>query len=265
MLSTWPETKPRAWLPEAALTDGTLSSAVDETMARWSAHWFARKDPRPLGDLVPAAADYDGNEARWRVLDGELAFSVEEGAELELAGLMLDAPTGAALTAADRKVMSAVFGAAADDLCRRLAEAFGLPASSTWRTATRLPGDFVHDALGCCFGLDPDAPQIRLLVAGERAVARRKSDVPAERRMALGRLDDAFARQCVAVSAHLGRCGLALSEFAELRVGDVALLDGDPSGRLRLVVDRNITSGTCAIVEKNGAYELQIIEPIGRT
>jgi hypothetical protein len=257
----------RAWLPDEAMQDGTIERHLGTIVAEWSAKWIAKGAVRPTGRFA-AAADAGvaaAEQAEWLVLEDSLAVRAGEEARLALAGAMLDAPVAAqSLRAEDRRVLDALAAAALDDLCRRLAASFNFPAAAAFERASRLPPGLAADAWACPLAAAAGAPPILVTVAADLAVALRKSCVgrpPSP--LALRPLAGAIARQSVSVGAGLGRVGLSLLEFAQLAEGDVLLIDGDPSGTLDLVVEKDTKYGACTLEESGGGggYQIRILPP----
>jgi flagellar motor switch/type III secretory pathway protein FliN len=261
-----PAHEPRAFLPESALADGVLLHLLRDMFEQWTAKWLPAAAARPLGLFAAEAApSRRAQAAQWLLLEPELALGFEGEALATLASLMLGEPIDKrALTNADRSVLDRLGGAAIDDLCRRAAETFRLPRLAQWQRGRPLPAGLCEGAVSYAFGTDPEAPLIGLVAAADLAVALRKGCVrTAPRRVAPRPMDEALSRQPVSLSARLGRCELALQDFAGLCAGDVVVLDRNQIEPLDLVVDCSVDIGTCVIAAEGDACSLKILEISG--
>jgi flagellar motor switch/type III secretory pathway protein FliN len=251
----------RAWLPGAALTDGALDRLVCGAVEGWSAKWLARGALRPLHALAATATGAAaGSDGEWLVLDDGAAVSAGAAAALGLALAMIDARGAKPQTDADRALLERVAAAAMEDLCTRLTGAFKLPPGSQWQRAARLPPAFAEDGVGCEIGAEPEESLLRMRFTAEFAIALRKScagSVP--RKTALGSVDLALGRQPVSASALLGRCSVTLSELSGLAVGDVLILDGNPTGPLDLAIAGGARAAGCTLDDDGGGYRLKIL------
>lgn len=185
---------------------------------------------------------------------------------MALAAVMLDLPASRAAGASgrDRGVLNAVAVAAHDDLCSRLAAAFGFPAGSPFRRGSRLPRALAEpDARTWALMVPSPAQPIRICASADLAVSLRKWQAarPAAP-VAVRPLREGLARQGVSVAAHLGSVSLTLPDLAQLSAGDVVLIDRDPCGELELLVERRGKLGTCTLEESGGAYRLNIVQTL---
>jgi flagellar motor switch/type III secretory pathway protein FliN len=252
----------RPWLPESALARGGVDQALAEVARHWSAKWLARKSVRPLGALA-AVPTLPGGGLRWLALDNDVAIALSNGASDRLAMLMLGENAPLKISDADRRVLDSLVEGALRELCRRIAEALGLPPETRWREpdADAPPIDRPQT---CQFGVDTATPLLHLglatdvLIALARARAARSPIRARVKPIAAG-----LATQQVEVSAALGRCSLTLADLAGLGVGDVLLLDRKANAPLALSVDGVPTRrGTCSVQHDGDRLELKLLEPL---
>jgi hypothetical protein len=167
-----------------------------------------------------------------------------------------------AATEADEGLVERLATACIDDLCARLAGAFGLGRTLAWR---RGGIETLPFAEACVFAIGPsdNAPTIRVLVGHELAAGIvRSSAKPGRKPAPLRPLSEALARQNVGLSAVVGRCELSLGEFAGLSTGDVLVLDAATGGTLPLAIDGVARPGRCAVEQENGRLRLKIMQPL---
>lgn len=254
----------RTWLPSGAL-GGAVERLLAETSGQWSDHWFARRLMRRVGESASLDRGELGRmrDLQLRYVEAGLAIALEDDSRLVIARMMLDEPADrAALTEADEELVERLAAACIDDLCARLAGAFGLGRAPSWR---RGGIDMLPFAEALVFALGPsdNAPTIRVLVAHELAATIvRSSAKPGRRPAPLRPLAEALARQDVGLSAVVGRCELKLGEFAGLAPGDVLVLDAATGGTLPLAINGVARSGRCAVEQENGQLRLKIVKPL---
>jgi hypothetical protein len=258
----------RTWLPSGALGGGAVDRLLAETSGRWSDHWFARRLMRRLGESASLDRTELGRmrDLQLRYVDAGLALALEDDSWMVIARMMLDEPSDrAAGTEADAQLVERLAAACIDDLCARLAGAFGLGRSLAWR---RGGIETLPFAEACVFalGASDNAPTIRVLVSHELAAGVvRSSAKPGRKPAPLRPLAEALARQDIGVSAVVGRCELSLGEFAGLAAGDVLVLDAATAGTLPLAIDGVPRAGRCAVEQENGQLRLKIMQPLTGT
>jgi hypothetical protein len=258
----------RTWLPSGALGGGAVERLLAETSAKWSDHWFARRLMRRVGECASLDRSELGRirDLQLRYVEGGLALALEDDARLVIARMMLDEPADrAAQTEADEALVEKLATACVDDLCTRLALAFGLGRTPAWR---RGGVDALPFAEACVFALGPsdNAPTIRVLVGHELAAGIvRSSARPGRKPAPLRPLAEALGRQDIGLSAVVGRCELSLADFAGLSPGDVLVLDAATGGTLPLAIDGVARSGRCAVEQENGQLRLKIMQPLTGT
>lgn len=259
----------RTWLPSGALGGGgAVDRLIAETSGQWSDHWFARRLMRRVGE----SAAFDRAELgrmrdlQLRFVDSGLALALEEDSRMVIARMMLGEPAGSdARTEADEQLVDRLAAACIDDLCARLAAAFGLGRTPAWR---RGGIDMLPFAEACVFALGPSdkAPTIRVLVGHELAAGIvRSSARPGRKPAPLRPLAEALGRQSVGLSAAVGRCELSLGEFAGLAAGDVLVLDQATGATLPLAINGVPRSGRCAVEQEDGRLRLKIMQPLTGT
>ncbi len=255
----------RTWLPSGALGGGAVDRLLAETSAQWSDHWFARRLMRRVGESAMLDRTELGRvrDLQLRYVEAGLALALEDDARMVVARMMLDEPSDrAARTEADEELVERLAAACVDDLCARLAQAFGLGRSPAWR---RGGIDALPFAEACVFALGPsdNAPTIRVLIGHELAAGIvRSSARPGRKPAPLRPLAEALARQDVGLSAVVGRCEISLGELAGLAAGDVLVLDSATDGSLPLAIDGVARSGRCAVEQENGRLRLKIMQPL---
>lgn len=253
----------RAWLPSGALDGGAVERRIAETTQSWSAHWFARRLMRGVGKgawLDPAHPGRLG-DLQLRFAEGGLALALEDDGWMVVARMMLDEPADReASTPADEQLVERLATACVDDLCNRLAVAFGL-GGAAWRRGAigALPL-----AEACVFALGPTekSPAIRVLVSRDLVAGLvTSSATPVRKLPPLPPLADALAKQKVGLSALVGRCELSLGDLAGLACGDVLVLDAATGGALPLAINGVARSGRCKVEQEEGQLRLKIVEP----
>jgi hypothetical protein len=258
----------RTWLPSGALGSGAVDRLLAETASQWSDHWFARRLMRAVGETAWLDRAELGRmrDLQLRYVESGLALALEDDAAVVIARMMLDEPPDRQpKTEADGQLVERLAAGCIDDLCGRLASAFGLGRTPAWR---RGGIDALPFAEACVFALGPseNAPTIRLLVSHERAAGIvRSSARPARKSAPLRPLAEALAKQSVGVSAVLGRCQLSLGEFAGLAAGDVLVLDASTGGTLPLAIDGQARPGRCAVEQEDGQLRLKIVKSMTGT
>ena len=255
----------RTWLPSGALGGGAVDRLLAETTGQWSDQWFARRLMRAVGETASLDRAELGRmrDLQLRYVEGGLALALEDDAATVIARMMLDeSPDRRAVTEADEELVERLATGCIDDLCNRLAGAFGLGRTQSWR---RGGIDGLPFAEACVFALGPsdNAPTIRVLVSHELVAGIvRSSAKPARKALPLRPLAEALAKQSVDVSAVVGRCELSLGELAGLAPGDVLVLDASTGGTLPLAINGDARSGRCAIEQEDGQLRLKIVKPL---
>jgi hypothetical protein len=258
----------RTWLPSGALGGGAVDRLLAETTGQWSDHWFARRLMRAVGETATLDRTELGRmrDLQLRYVDAGLALALEDDAAIVIARMMLDEPPDRQpRTEADGELVERLAAGCIDDLCSRLASAFGLGRTPAWRRGgiDALP---FEEACVFAFGPSEKAPTVRLLVSHERVAGIvRSSARPARKPAPLRPLAEALAKQSVGVSAVLGRCELSLGEFAGLAPGDVLVLDASTVGTLPLAIDGQPRPGRCAVEQEDGQLRLKIVKPMTGT
>jgi flagellar motor switch/type III secretory pathway protein FliN len=253
----------RTWLPSGAFDGGAIDRLIAETTRTWSEHWFARRLMRGIGESAWLERAEFGRmrDLQLRFADGGLALALEDDAWMLIARMMLDEPAeGEALTAADEQLVERLATECVDDLCKRLAAAFGL-GRATWRRGAT---DALPFAEACVYALGPSekAPAVRVMVARDLVAGIVKSSAtPASKLPPLRPLSEALAKQQVALSALIGRCELSLGELAGLASGDVLVLDSATGGALPLAINGTALSGRCKVEQEAGQLRLKIVKP----
>lgn len=255
---------PISWLPPGALDRSAIDGGLADMARQWSSKWFARSTVRPL-DVVAPMATLAG-EAQWLVLDNDLAIAVQPGARVALARLMLGATAGAeAATDGDARIVTDLSSACLDDLCRRVAQVFRLPAEARW---TPLDGDGVPEIgqpRGCGLGVDSRA-LLRIVASTELMIALVKAGLPPTPRTAmLPPLAAGLAAQEVSLSALLGRCALTLADFADLSEGDVLVFDTALDAPLGLMLGGGAApAGRCTVERSGDRLDLHLLDSLNR-
>ena len=255
----------QAWLPAAALDDPSVGLALADTVRQWSARWFVRGQIGPAGGLVepvPPCPVADG--VTWFVLDDELAIEVPVASRMALASLMLDRTIDdRSLNGADRQVITDLATACLDDLCRRLAMTFRLPADVRWAELEQGQCPTLDRPRGCRLGGGEQAPLLRLVLSTDLMISLIKSRlaVPAPRGV-LAPVAAGLAAQSVTVSALLGRCSLTLADLVGLSEGDVLVFDSEAGSALPLAVDAAGQGvGRCTVEQAGDHFLLKLLEP----
>ncbi len=253
----------RTWLPSGALDGGAVERRIAETAEQWSAHWFARRLMRGVGESAWLDQAELGRlrDLQLRFAEGGLALALEDDSWMVIARMMLDEPADReADTPADEQLVERLAAACVDDLCDRLAAAFGL-GRAAWRRGAI---DALPFPEACIFALGPSekAPTLRVLVARDLVAGTVKSSATPGRKLPpLRPLTEALARQNIGLSALVGRCELSLGELAGLASGDVLVLDAAAGDALPLAIDGVARSGRCEIEQEAGQLRLKIVKP----
>ena len=255
----------RTWLPSGALGSGAVDRLLAATTGEWSDHWFARRLMRGVGESASLDRAEPGRmrDLQLRYSEGGLALALEDDAADVIARLMLGEPADRrAQTEADAQLVERLATACLDDLCDRLAKAFGLVRAPAWRRGGIETLPFA-EARVFAFGPSDTEPTVRILVAHELAAGIiRSSAKPGRKPAPLRPLAEALARQNIGLSAVVGRCELSLGEFAGLAPGDVLVLDASTGATLPLAINGVARPGRCALEQDNGQLRLKIVQPL---
>lgn len=255
----------RAWLPESALGRAGVDQALVNVTRHWSTKWLARKSVRPLGALAMTRTPLADTSLRWLALDNDVAIAVSGVAADRLAMLMLgETVPPSAVIDADRRVLDSLIEGALQDLCRRVAEALGLPPEARWRELGGGEAPAIERSRVCQLGVDSATPLLHLVVATDVLIAlarTRAARSPVRHRVKP--IAAGLANQQVDVSASLGRCALTLADLAGLGVGDVLLLDRATDASLALSFN-GVPSrrGKCSVQRDGDRLELKLLEPL---
>lgn len=232
---------------------------------QWSAKWFARGRIELAGTIfepAPPFAAADGET--WFVLDEDLAIAVPAASRIAIISMMLDRPVDdGSLNDADRQVTAGLAAACLEDLCRRLAVTFRLPADGRWVELDSGQLPTLDRPRGCGLGGIERAPLVRIVASSELVIALIKSRlaVPAPQGV-LAPVAAGFAAQSLTISSLLGRCSLTLADLAGLSEGDVLVFDSEAGSALPLAVDAAGQGlGRCTVEQAGDHFLLKLLEP----
>lgn len=262
----------RHWLPDTAFARRDLGKALAETVAAWSARWFAQGRMVPLGRLAPGRPA-GASAQRWRVSGNDIGIGMSERSGERLALLTLGAAAeDVPASPEDRAIVTAMLQACTEDLCRRLTGCVGLGAPGTWSTPATDVTPSIADPQILDFGLDPSTPLLQVAVGTDLIVAFAKAGLPPPpERPPLGSLAEGLAAQPLRLAARLGRCTLTLADFAALGEGDILVLEGGVDARAALAIDGPaidgraidrlaMTVGTCIVGRAGDALNLTLLD-----
>jgi flagellar motor switch/type III secretory pathway protein FliN len=253
----------RAWLPPAALDDGTTGRLLGEVVRTWSGKWFAAGTLQLLGETAavrPADAAARAGEA-WEDLGGGLALGVSAAATLGIAGMLLDVDLGgAALDEGDNLLVERLLAEVIKDLRTTLAEVLDLKTGAV-RTGTHPPA--WPGARTFSIGRADRGFVLNLVIAADRLVALRRSVLrPPPPAPHLSPVTRALEAQSIRLSARIGRCDLSLAELSALCEGDVLILDRPSVDPLDLVIDGDVKPGNCSVEQANEQLCLRMSNPL---
>lgn len=242
----------RPWLPEAALYDGVLAGAFEQSASFWAAEWFPK--PPPVAIRVSANASLDGSEALSAQAAPGLRLILDEKAAQALGRALLQLSSSArAITQSD----TALFR----NLGSRCALGFLASAAQTARDLTHLSTDAVQVPIRIAVSVERASFSLHL----DRAVAihmRKALAKPGRRNGELRARREAIAAQTIRLGALVGASQLTLGELHSLEHGDVIVLDRGPTDPLPISV--NGIAGdvpACALFSKQERLMLRLHEP----
>lgn len=239
-----------AWLPPNALAAAVERLPIRDTIAAWSAHWFAG----PAAELI--GVERMGIDAR---LDGD-AFTHDEGMTViaaEAAGVAVGnamfGPPDEAATDADRIAIAHAVNAALADLRARFAQLVGMDDKAPWRQA------LISTSAGTCFRvrIGKLAPALTIVIGNALLAAAVRNRLP---RTAHGPkvrpLAEGLALHPVAVSARLGACMLMTRDLAGLAAGDVIVLDTSLDDPVEIAIDGRPQVARCRVDARDTHLDL---------
>lgn len=254
-------TQYRAWLPAAALDDGTIGRLLGEVVRSWSGKWFATGTLQVLGETAARPA---GSAARarngWEVFEDCFALEVSPAAARGIAGALLDVDLSGCALADDDLLVDRLLAGVLDDLRTGLAQALDVKAGAT-RTLAHLP-DWPGAGL---FAIGPAdrAFALHVVIAADRLVALRRSALRAAPRPPyLPSIAKGLDAQPIRLAARIGRCDLSLAEFSALCEGDVLIVDRQSGEPLDLVIDGEVKPGKCSVEQAEETLCLRMSNPL---
>jgi hypothetical protein len=255
----------RAWLPETALEGCVADHLLEEATQQWSAKWFARLNVRPLAPITSSAVL--AGDVPWMVLDEDLAIAIPHGSRAKFAAMMLGVPADwAGTTEADLQVTADLSTTCLDDLARRCAQAFRLPAETRWHALDEGDLPAITRPRTCEIGVRSGEPLLRIVIGTELMVGLVKAAMPIlTGQDPLQPVAMALGAQEVTIAASIGQCALTLSDMAGLTEGDVLIFDQDTGGPLSLALDGGSKPvGRCTVGQEDGHLHLKLLEPLFR-
>ncbi|MGQ0661108.1 FliM/FliN family flagellar motor C-terminal domain-containing protein [Sphingosinicella sp.] len=260
---SFPDRKPRAWLPGEALDRADLDKELCAVLQHWSRKWFAGAPWRAHARLSRESPP-DVDELRWSALSDGIAMGTASDAVCTIANAMLgNSPVQVFNEPNDLALAEGLANACLDDLKRRLVQLFRLPVDRGWGEgafAELLRDEPIHSiAIGAAAG----QPVMRLAVTQDLLIAWIKSGASSlPQPIMLGALGDGLERQMIEISARVGGCELSLTELEALGVGDVIILDRMLDGPLELALDGRPTGRACAVDQAENRLALELFEPL---
>jgi len=225
---------PKRWLPDDAIDPARFAPSLDAILAEWSRNWFT-------SEVATASATFQddwpsaGAMMPWRSVVDVAAVVLTPNVQTAIASAMLGCtvPLGA-IQPNDRSVLQSLSATAIDDLLQRLGAAANgeddrsnpvgeptdLPDSQTWDVSFR--------SGKCAF---------KLALARDAQIAIVKQCLPRPAVPKLTKIHAGLSEQTIHLVADLGRSSLALSDFEDLGVGDVLVLDRTAKDRVNLLID----------------------------
>lgn len=255
----------RAWLPETALESCAADRLLEDVARQWSAKWFARLAVRLLSPIAPSPTL--PGDVPWMALDEDLAIAIPDSSKARLAAMMLGAPADwMATTEADRQVVADLSSTCLDDLGRRCAQAFRLPAEAHWHSLDEGNLPAIADPRICEIGIKSGEPLLRIVIGNGLMVGLIKATLP----MPIGQnplqpIANALEAQEVTIAGSIGQCALTLADMAGLSEGDVLIFDHDAGEPLSLALDGvSMPVGRCTVGQDDGHLHLKLLEPLFR-
>jgi len=248
--------KLRDWLPAEAAERSAVRGPVEEVVAEWSSHWFARGElslsgwalaprPRPAGD------------AGWRDCGGGVEASCSSRASVRLAGMALDARLEQLdLNDRDRSLTSAFSRRMVDDLGQRLRRLLGVERDVPEVTATdRRVVATISDGADALLSLAIPFP---LLIG----LCRRVLPKPGPAMKISDPRLQALGPTTLRLDATLGSATLSLSEVRDLAVGDILLLDRTLGDAADLSLARSRTVVARGVLTETDGHVALILQPV---
>ena len=228
----------RAWLPAAAIADGTLAAALGQGARAWATRWFVegrapKITPCPTAVSAPKDTFWLANAGLFLAIDpqklgnlGRALMRVENGLQK--------------LTPADLQLFRDLGANCFEDFLHCASEAFFLAP----RDALAESPDAHFQGLR--FSISIAGIAFELYVDGATAIATRKAMLPeAPARRDLFPREQAIRAQSVKLGAMIGTSKIKLAEYYALEVGDVVVLDRGVDDEVSLTVD-GVTSTSLA-------------------
>jgi flagellar motor switch/type III secretory pathway protein FliN len=250
--------KGRAWLPDSAMTDGVLCMNLTEQAIDWSQRWFGSAP----GVLVRFRTNADAirspmGAASWETACQRLNLTLERPGQLRIAAAMLKLKlkqVKSKLADPDVRLLRDLAGACIEDLIQRASGVFSLD-KNVRKAAEQFSDTMGADCVWYSISIGAIGRSLDLRIDHDAVIAARKSLILGEARTlpALGRREDAVARQSIRVGARIGSGSIGLVELSSLARGDVLVLDAGLGDRLDLTINGVVEAGAACELKQDGA------------
>lgn len=236
---------PRPWLPDSALNDGRLHSAVSEIVGAWADEWFVDTPDFDVCQREEAPFDCDRQISGCSVeLDGDGKFDL---------GMVLlgEVPKGQTLTSADEAVLSELQHLALKSLKMSFA-AMGLAGNEPYHEPDK-------PLLMFLVSLPEIRSKIQIVLESSLAIALRKSLLPSvPTRRTVGSLSAAAGFQSARVGAWLGETKLSVFDISNLEAGDIVVFGKQLGTPLPMVVENHLVEEAfCEVLQEGGMASLK--------
>jgi flagellar motor switch/type III secretory pathway protein FliN len=248
--------KARAWLPDSAMTDGVLCMNLTEQAIAWSQRWFGSAP----GVSVRFRANADAirsplGAASWETACQRLNLTLERPGQMRIAAAMLKLKqVKSKLADPDLKLLRDLAGACIEDLIQRASGVFSLDRNVR-KAAEQFSDDAGTDCVWYSISIGAIGRSLDLRIGHDAVIAARKALIAGEPRpqRALGRREEAVARQSIRVGVRIGSGSIGLSELSSLARGDVLVLDAGLGDRLDLTINGALEAGAACELKQDGA------------
>lgn len=219
----------RDWLPLSVISDDVVRDVIRSVVTQWCERWFVG-EPAVVSQLKVSsgAARNESDYAGWRVCRSAIAIRGDRPALSRMVDRALDVHTeDLHLTEGDQALLQGLEHKILDDLCETFEQAFGLAGE------LKSQPQKIRDPLTDCGGLLASLVEtsgreiLSFAVPAHVVVPCIKAHLGpiAQKPEDLQPLVKALGNVPVSIEALIGSAGLSLTEFNDLAVGDILVLD----------------------------------------
>lgn len=244
----------RDWLPDVALYDGSLTSAVASLVDKWRIRWI--RTPIKLAVRIDAkVGERHLSASGWTSDCGNLSYFADDRARMRLAASILNSKrVTASPSRTDGILLDRLTDKAIADLMGTLAELFAVRATVQPIGETPSSSETLSSALK--FVITGPAGIVGVILASpDAAAAARKRLVKTDRRPhpALQPRANGIAQQPVYVGVRVGSGVVTAADLATLSIGDILILDRRVDETPEMVINGRPTADPDIRLGRDGA------------